>query len=145
MSDSRQYPPRPICAVGAIVRHGDTVLLIRRGQPPRAGEWSVPGGAVELGETLHEAIAREVREECGIEIEVGDVVAAIDIIQRDDSGRVQFHYAIVDFAGTFKSGSLNAMSDITEAHWVARGDLDRYPMNAQTRAVIEKAFSSGAR
>lgn len=139
-TDSREYPPLPIAAVGAIVRKGDAVLLIRRGKPPRYGEWSIPGGGVELGETWQEATAREVREECGIEIAVGDHVQVIDIIQRDKAGRVRYHYAVVDFAATYVSGELEAASDITEAHWVAPQDLDRYPMNPQTREVLLKAI-----
>lgn len=139
-TDSREYPPRPIAAVGAIVRKGDAVLLIRRGKPPRSGEWSIPGGAVELGETWREATAREVREECGIEIAVSDHAQVIDIIQRDEVGRVRYHYAIVDFAATYVSGELNAASDITEAHWVAPLDLDRYPMNPQTHEVLLRAI-----
>ena len=140
-TDSREYPSHPIAAVGAIVRKGDSVLLIRRGKPPRSGEWSIPGGGVELGETWQEAAAREVREECGIEIAVGDHVQVIDIIQRDEAGRVRYHYAIVDFAATYVSGELKAASDITEAHWVVPRDLDRYPMNPQTREVILKAIA----
>lgn len=139
-TDSREYPPLPIAAVGAIVRKGDAVLLIRRGKPPRYGEWSIPGGGVELGETWQEATAREVREECGIEIAVGDHVQVIDIIQRDKAGRVRYHYAVVDFAATYVSGELEAASDITEAHWVAPQDLDGYPMNPQTREVLLKAI-----
>ncbi len=140
MSESREYPTRPFCAVGAIVRKGRAVLVIRRGQPPRGGEWSVPGGGVELGETMREAAAREVREECGIEIVVGDVVDSIDIIQRDAAGRVQYHYAIVDFAAYWVSGELHATSDITEAYWVLPEDLDKYPMNSQTRAILKKGM-----
>lgn len=141
VSDSREYPARPICGVGAIIKQGEQVLLIRRGKAPRLGEWSIPGGAVELGETLHEAIRREVREECGIEIEIERVADAIDIIQRDSEGRIQYHYAIVDFVATFLSGEPRPSSDVTEAVWVAAGELAKYPMNPQTRAVIEKALA----
>src|SRR5512143_1960827 len=95
-TESREYPLRPIAAVGAIVRKGDAVLLIRRGKPPRLGEWSIPGGAVELGETWREATAREVREECGIEIAVDGAAQVIEIMQRDERGRIRYHYAIVD-------------------------------------------------
>ncbi|MBI4786595.1 MAG: NUDIX hydrolase, partial [Chloroflexi bacterium] len=108
---------------------------------PRSGEWSIPGGAVEVGETLQEATRREVREECGIEIDVGEVIEALDIIQRDEAGRVQFHYVIVDFAATYRRGALCATSDAADARWVALGDLDQYPMNAKTREVILKRLA----
>ncbi len=140
MSDSREFPTRPIAAVGAIVFKGERVLVIRRGQPPRFGEWSVPGGAVELGETLRDAARREVREECSIEIEIGEPVAAVDIIERDPDGRVRFHYAIADFGATWVSGELHAASDSTDARWVTLAELAQLEMNPKTRAVFEKAF-----
>jgi 8-oxo-dGTP diphosphatase len=140
MANSREYPTRPICAVGAIVRKDDALLLIRRGNPPRRGDWGIPGGAVEIGETWRDAARREVREECGIEIEVGDVVDAIDIIERDDAGRVQYHYAIVDFAATYISGELRASSDALDARWVSLSELAKFPLPDRTRAVIEKVI-----
>ncbi len=141
MNDSREYPLRPIIAVGAIVLKGDRVLVIRRGKPPRLGEWSVPGGAVELGETMRDAARREVREECGIEIALGDPVEVLDIIERDASGRVEFDYAIVDFMATWVSGELHAASDSTDARWVTRAELDQLEMNGKTRTVLQKAFT----
>lgn len=141
MTDSREYPARPICGAGVVVRKDDTVLLIQRGRAPRLGEWGLPGGAVELGESLREAARREVREECRIEIEVGPVIDAVDVMQRDDSGRLQFHYIVVDFVATYVSGDLRAASDVTDARWVARSDLEGYTLNPKTREVIAKAFA----
>lgn len=140
MTDSREYPAQPIPGVGVVVWRDDAVLLIRRGKPPRGGEWGIPGGVVELGETWRDAAQREVREECGIEIEIGKIVDAIDVIVRDDAVRVQYHYAIVDFAATYLSGEVRAASDVLEARWVARADLDACALPAPTRAVIEKAI-----
>ena len=140
MADSREYPTRPICSVGVIVRNGDAILLIERGNPPRRGGWSIPGGVVELGETLRETARREVREECGIEIEVGDVVDALDIIVRDDAHRVQYHYALVDFAATYVSGDLRASTDALDARWVPLGELSKFPLPDPTRAVIRRAI-----
>ncbi len=80
MIEPRDYPSRPICGVGVVVRNGDAVLLIQRGNPPRRGDWGLPGGVVELGETLREAAQREVREECGVEIALGDVIDAVDLL-----------------------------------------------------------------
>jgi ADP-ribose pyrophosphatase YjhB (NUDIX family) len=136
--DGREYPARPVAGVGVVVRKGDDVLLIRRGKPPRVGEWGIPGGVVELGETWRDAARREVREECGIEIRVESIADAVDIIVRDDAARVQYHYALVDFAASYVSGELRASSDVLEARWVSLGELHHFPLPAKTRAVIEK-------
>lgn len=141
MSDSREYPSRPICGVGVVVCKDDAVLLIQRGNPPRRGDWGLPGGAVELGETLREAARREVREECGIEIAIGAMIDAIDLMQRDDAGRLQYHYVVVDFAAAYVGGDLRAASDVLDARWVALRDLDTVALPAKTREVIEKALS----
>ena len=138
---SREYPSHLICGVGVVVRKDASVLLIQRGKPPRRGDWSLPGGAVELGETLREAAQREVREECGIEIAMGEMIDAIDLIQRDDAGRVQYHYVVIDFAAVYISGNLCAASDVLDARWVALRDLNTFALPAKTREVIEKAIS----
>ncbi|MCX7839666.1 MAG: NUDIX hydrolase [Anaerolineae bacterium] len=140
MSDSRDYPARPIAGVGVIVCKDDAVLLIRRGKPPRAGEWGIPGGVVELGETWRDAARREVREECGIEIRIEAIADAVDIIVHDDAARVQYHYALVDFAASYVSGDLRASSDVLEARWVAFSELHHFPLPDKTRAVIRKAM-----
>jgi ADP-ribose pyrophosphatase YjhB (NUDIX family) len=140
MSDSREYPVRPIVGVGVVVQKGDAVLLIQRGQEPGRGAWGLPGGAAELGEHLQDAAAREIREECEIEIEVGAVIEAFDLILRDEDGRVQYHYVIIDFAARYTSGDLHAASDVMDARWVAVGELSRYPLNEKTREVIEKSI-----
>ncbi len=139
MNDSREYPSRPICGVGAVVRRGAQVLLIQRGNPPRRGDLSLPGGAVELGETLREALRREVREECGIEIAVAELLDTFEFLLRDDAGRLQYHYIIVDFAAEYVSGEVHAASDALDAHWVGVGDLDGLPLPSKTRQVIDKA------
>ena len=115
---SREYPPRPIPGVGVVVRKANAVLVIQRGNPPKRGTWGIPGGAVELGETWREAATREVREECGIEIALGEVIDAVDMIFRDDDGRVQYDYALVDFVADYVSGELRAASDVLDARWL---------------------------
>ncbi len=142
VTNSREYPARPIPGVGVIVRKDDAILLIQRGNPPRRGEWGIPGGAVEIGETWRDAARREVREECGIEIAVGEIVDAIDVIVHDDAGRAQYHFAIGDFAATYVSGELRAASDVLDARWVLLSELDKFPLPEKTRAVIEKAEGS---
>jgi len=143
MTESREYPSRPIPGVGVVVRKDDAVLLIRRGNPPRRGDWGIPGGAVELGETWRAAATREMREECGIEIELGDVIDAIDLLQPDDDGRTQYHYALVDFGAVYISGDVRAASDVLDARWVALNDLDAYDLPPLAREVIKLVAREG--
>lgn len=139
MPSSREYPQRPIPGVGVVVRKDDAVLVIQRGNPPRRGDWGIPGGAVELGETWREAAQREVREECGIEITLGDVIDAVDMIFRDDDGRVQYHYTLVDFVADYVGGDLHAASDILDARWLPLSEVSTFELPEMTRKVIEKA------
>lgn len=139
----REYPDAPIAGVGAvIVRTGadgePQVLLIRRAQEPLKGEWSLPGGAVELGETLEAAICREVLEETGLVVEVVDTVKAFDRISRDDTGRVRYHYVLVDFLCRITGGSLTCATDALEARWATDEKLDG--LTPLTIEVILKAF-----
>ncbi|MHB1004554.1 MAG: NUDIX hydrolase [Chloroflexota bacterium] len=136
---SREYPPRPIVAVGGVTFREDDVLIARRGKAPGYGTWTIPGGAVKVGETLREAAAREVREECGIEITVGELAEIIDRIVPDADGRIQYHYVIVDFVAEHREGDLAAGSDCLEAHWVPPDRLDDYNLNQLTLDVIAKA------
>ncbi len=140
MTLSREYPTRPIPGVGVVVRKGDAVLIIQRGNPPRRGDWGIPGGAVELGETWREAAQREVREECGIEIALGDVVDAVDMIFRDDDGRVQYHYTLVDFVADYVSGDLRAATDVLDARWLPLTAVSSFELPEITRKVILKAL-----
>ena len=114
----RRYPERPFVAVGTIVVRDGCVLLARRGKEPSYGLWSLPGGAVDLGEGLKNAAARETREECGIEIEITDVLEVVERMVRDPDGRVQFHYVIVDYLARWTSGELVPSSEVLEARWV---------------------------
>jgi 8-oxo-dGTP diphosphatase len=135
----RTYPDRPIIGVGAVVLDGDRVLLVKRGHEPLKGHWSVPGGAVDVGELLQDAVAREVREETSLEVRVGPVVEVLERIRRDSDGRVEFHYVLVDYLCTPVGGALMPASDAEAAQWVATNDLDRYGVAEKTRDVIRKA------
>jgi 8-oxo-dGTP diphosphatase len=138
--DAREFPDRPIVGVGAIVIDGDRVLLVRRAHEPLKGEWSLPGGAVEIGETLREAIAREVREETGLDVDVGAIVEVLDRIRRDADGRPRFHYVLVDFVCRSAGGTLACASDAADAAWVGRADLAARGVAEATIRVIDRAF-----
>jgi len=140
MSGEREYPDRPIVGVGAVVIDGDRVLLVRRGNEPLKGEWSLPGGAVEVGETLREAIAREVLEETGLTVEVGAVVEVLDRIRPDAAGRARFHYVLIDFVCHPAGGALCCASDAADAVWAPMADLPQYGVADATVAVIRRAF-----
>jgi mutator protein MutT len=137
----RKYPDRPIVGVGAVVLDAGRVLLVRRAQEPLKGEWSLPGGAVEVGEALEDAVVRELREETGLDVEVGAVVEVLDRIRRDPDGRVEYHYVIIDYACTVRSGRLAAGSDAAAAHWADVADLERLGVSEKAISVIRKAVS----
>jgi mutator protein MutT len=155
---AREFPSHPIVGVGAVVVDGESVLLIRRGQEPQKGEWSLPGGAVELGETLDAAIVREVREEAGLDIAVGPVVEVLDRLRLASDGRVRFHYVLIDFlcrpvaatvpasvsvaasAPTSSIAPIVSGSDADAAEWVDVRDLAAYRVAEPTARVIRKAF-----
>jgi len=139
----REYPDAPIAGVGAVIVRGvDEVLLIRRGQEPLKGEWSLPGGAVELGETLEEAVRREVLEETGLAVEPAGIVQAFDRIARDAEGRVRYHYVLVDFLCRVTGGSLACATDAAEARWAGPAELDG--LTPLTIEVIRKALQMAA-
>ena len=136
----RQFPSQPVVSVGGVVIDGSRVLLVKRGQEPLKGRWSLPGGVVETGEELHAAVAREVREETGLDVDVGPVVEVLDRISRDETGRVEFHYVIIDYMCLATGGSLSHATDVDDARWVERADLGDYDLTTKVSEVIERAF-----
>jgi mutator protein MutT len=132
-----------VVGVGAVVLEAERVLLIKRGHAPLKGQWSLPGGGVETGETLEQAVAREVLEETGLTVEVGPIVEVLDRISRDADGRVEHHFVLVDFVCRASGGILRGASDAEDAAWVALQDLARYDVAAVTMSVIQKAASRG--
>jgi 8-oxo-dGTP diphosphatase len=139
----RRYPEGPIVAVGGIVVKDGSVLLIRRGKEPSYGLWSVPGGAVDLGEGLRAATQREVREECDVEIDVTDVVEVLDRVVRDSDDKVQYHYVLIDYLARWVSGDPKPSSEILELRWVSPDDFPQYQMTRGTADVIHKMLADG--
>ena len=137
---NREFPERPILGVGAVVVEGSRVLLVRRANEPLKGEWSLPGGAVEVGETLEAAIMREVREETGIDVEVGPIVDVLDRVRLDGSGRPRFHYVLVDFICRSRGGTPASGSDADGVAWASLPELQDFGVAESTVRVIEKAF-----
>lgn len=123
-----EYPKRPVVSVGAIVIKDDCALVVKRGTNPGKGVWSVPGGKVELGETLQQAVAREAREETGMTVEPGEVLEVSDAIFHDDQGRIGFHYIFVDFFCRPVQGELHAATDVIDVRWLSRTELESLPV-----------------
>jgi 8-oxo-dGTP diphosphatase len=136
----REYPDRPFLGVGAIIVRDDRVLLARRINPPLQGEWSIPGGLVEVGETSREAIIREVREETSLEIEPTKLVEVFERILRDQESRVQYHYVLIDYYCRIISGAEGAGSDVGEICWASIDDLEKMSVSPETCAVIRRAL-----
>lgn len=135
----RSYPARPVVGVGAVVWKGDLVLLARRGHPPKQGSWTLPGGAQHVGETVAETAVREIREETGLEIELLDVVAVVDLIERDADGQVAYHYTVIDMLAEWKAGDAVAADDADAVAWVHPDDLDGYLLSGDAVRVIRMA------
>lgn len=134
------YPNRPLIGVGVVVFKGDRVLLIRRGKPPREGQWSLPGGRQRLGETVSAAARREVAEEAGIEIAVGGLVDVVDSITRDAAGAVQYHYTLVDVLAEWQAGEVRPGHDAAAVAWADPADLAPYDLWDETLRVIALAL-----
>lgn len=138
----REYPEAPVVGVGAVVIDGARVLLVRRGHEPLKGQWSLPGGALEVGETLHQGVVREVLEETGLQVVPVVIVEVLDRITADEgSGRIRYHYVLIDFVCRVAGGALCCASDADEARWVAQSDLPLYSLQPVTLRVIEKGIS----
>jgi len=137
----REYPDRPIVGVGAVIIDRGRVLLVKRGSPPMLGQWTIPGGVVELGETLRSAAEREAQEETGLTVHVGEVIEVIDRILPGDDGRTQFHYVLIDFLCSVVQGEARAGSDAAEVAWAAENELEKFKLEKKALEVIREAFA----
>jgi len=126
--------------VGAVIIENGRALLVRRGTEPLKGEWSIPGGVVELGETLRQSAVREAKEETGLEVDAGEVLEVVDRIMRDPEHKVQYHYVLVDFICRRIAGEAHAGADASEVRWITAEELRSFPVSDSAAAVIRKAF-----
>ncbi|HEX9896207.1 MAG TPA: NUDIX hydrolase [Dehalococcoidales bacterium] len=138
--DSRWYPAYPMVGVGALILKERRMLLVKRSKEPSKGLWSIPGGRLELGETIEEAVKREVLEECGVQIDIVRILDVMDNILRDDDGRISYHFVLIDVLANYLSGEPKAESDAEECRWVTPAGLANLDMNPRLRAVIMRAI-----
>ncbi len=140
ISMKREYPPQPLVGIGAIVIENSRVLLIKRGKAPLLGEWSIPGGMLELGETVREAAVREAREETGLTVETGELLGVFDRVIRDEQGRIRYHYVLIDFLCRRISGEVQAAGDADEARWFTPEEVAKLLLAEDTAEVIRRGF-----
>lgn len=138
----RDYPERPILGVGAVIIRDDRVLLVRRATEPLKGEWSVPGGVLELGEKLRDGAAREAREETGLHVEAGEILDVFDSIFPDGDGRTQYHYVLIDFLCRPIAGEATPGSDVSELKWVSQEELATLDLRDSIAQVVRKGLAA---
>ena len=136
----REYPTHPLVGVGAVVIQDGKILLVKRAFDPGAGKWSVPGGLVELGEKLSDACVREAEEETGLKIQVLELINVFDMIDKEESGAVQYHYVLVDFLAKPTGGELRPNAEVTELRWVTRDEMKNLNMTRTARRAIDELF-----
>jgi 8-oxo-dGTP diphosphatase len=138
---AREYPEHPVVGVGAVVVRNHKALIIKRAHEPRKGEWSLPGGLLELGESLQDAVCREVKEETNLNVAAGPIIDTFDRVHRDAAGRIRYHFVIVDFVCWSDNGDAVAGSDAEAVAWVTAAEIDGYGVNAHAKAVMVKGLA----
>jgi 8-oxo-dGTP diphosphatase len=138
---AREYPAHPVVGVGAVVVRDGKALIVKRAHEPRKGEWSLPGGLLELGESLQDAAQREIKEETGLDVVVGPIIETFDRVHRDDAGKIRYHFVIVDFVCWSDSGDAIPASDAEGCAWVSSEEIDDYKVNAHAKAVILRGLN----
>ena len=142
---NREYPDVPLIGVGAVIVDAGRVALVRRGQPPLLGEWSIPGGVLEVGETLREGAMREAREETGLIVDAGELLGIFERLVPGEDGRLRYHYVLMDFLCVWTGGELLAASDAADVRWFRSEELEALKLAPDTLAVIQKAFETAAK
>jgi mutator protein MutT len=137
----REYPDNPLVGVGAVIVQNDQVLLIRRGTAPLLGEWSLPGGVLECGETLREAVVREAREETGLTVEPGEMLGVYERVIRSDDGRVRYHFVLIDYLCRPVSGDLQAATDAADVRWFTPDQLPALNLAYDAHDVVQKGLA----
>ncbi len=140
----REYPDAPLVGVGAIIIERDRVVLVKRGHPPLVGEWSIPGGVLEMGETLRQAAVREALEETGLVVKTGELLGVYDRILNDADKRTRYHYVLIDFLCRRTAGELQAAGDAAEARWFSRAEVSRLSLAEDTAEVIQLGFEKSS-
>jgi mutator protein MutT len=134
----RLYPTQPVVGVGAIIVCDGKLLLEKRKNEPGKGKWSIPGGLVELGESVEQTVVREVKEETGLEVEKPEHIDVVDNVVRDEDGKVKYHFVIIDYFVKLKGGTVKAMSDAEELRWVSLGEVEKYDLTKTFRAFFQR-------
>jgi 8-oxo-dGTP diphosphatase len=136
----REYPETPLVGVGAVIVDQGRVVLVKRKFPPLAGEWSIPGGRLEIGETQREAVVRETREETGLTVEPRELLGVYDRLLRDDGGRIRYHYVLIDFLCRRVAGELQPGGDAEDARWFSKQEIGKVSLLEDTAEVIRLGF-----
>ena len=145
MPSPREYPERPLVGVGGVIIAGGRTLLIRRGGPPLEGQWSIPGGMLELGETIEEGVRRELAEETGIEVRVLDLIEVFERVIPGEGRRTRYHFVILDYLCEMVSGEARAASDVIDVAWAREEELKKFELTVIATRVIRRAFEMAAR
>jgi len=140
MTRNREYPDRPVVGVGGVIISDGRALLVRRGSPPLEGQWSIPGGMLESGETLLLGVRRELLEETGIEVKVLELIEVFERINLDGEGKARYHYVVLDYLCEAVRGEARAGSDVTEVAWATPAELAQFALTETATRVILKAF-----
>jgi 8-oxo-dGTP diphosphatase len=140
----REYPDTPLVGIGAIIIEDQRVVLVKRGHAPLQGKWSIPGGVLEVGETLRKAVVREVREETALTIEPGELLGVFERVIPDEQGKMRYHYVLIDFLCRRATGELKAGDDAAEAAWFRKDQLSGLELARETEEVILKGFEKAA-
>ncbi|HTZ98766.1 MAG TPA: NUDIX hydrolase [Candidatus Aquilonibacter sp.] len=140
MTRNREYPDRPVVGVGGVIISGGRALLVKRGSPPLEGQWSIPGGMLEAGETLLLGVRRELLEETGIEVKVLELIEVFERINLDGEGKARYHYVVLDYLCEAVRGEARAGSDVTDVAWATPAELAQYALTETATRVVLKAF-----